>query len=385
MTGPDLAAVRRRLAAWFARHARDLPWRHDRDPYRVWISEVMLQQTQVATVIPYFHRFLVRFPHISALAAAPLHDVLHHWQGLGYYRRARDLHRAAQLLVEQHAGVVPRDPGAVRALPGFGRYTTNALLSQAYEIRLPILEANSVRLLCRLFAIDDDPKSTATQKRLWRLAEDVLPAKRVGDFNQALMELGALVCTPAEPKCAECPLAGECLAFRGGLTDRIPRKSVRPTIEQVREVAVVIRKKDDMLLVQRPAEGRWAEMWEFPRAEVAEGQTPESAAAELFGALGIVAALGEPIRTIRHGVTRFRITLTCLAAEFRSGRFRPGLYPRGVWLKPAQLAEYPVSTPQRKLANALMTFGGEGWGEGADPRGDVTLGRVPNSSAPNPL
>ena len=357
MTAPDPVAVRRRLAAWFTRNARDLPWRADRDPYRVWISEVMLQQTQVATVIPYFQRFLVRFPDIPSLAAAPLHDVLHHWQGLGYYRRARDLHRAAQLLVELHAGNVPRDPDAVRALPGFGRYTANAVLSQAYEFRLPILEANSVRLVCRLFAIEDDPKSTATQRRLWRIAEELLPRKRVGDFNQALMELGALVCTPAEPKCQECPLAGECQAFRRGRVDVIPRKAPRPTIEQVQEVAVVIRKKGDVLLVQRPAEGRWAEMWEFPRVVIVDGQTPATAAAVLLETLGIVAEPGEVIRTIRHGVTRFRITLTCLAAEYRSGRFRAGEYPRGEWLAPSRVAEYPVSTPQRKLANAVMAIG----------------------------
>jgi A/G-specific adenine glycosylase len=364
MTAPDLAAVRRRLVAWFGRSARDLPWRHDRDPYRVWISEVMLQQTQVAAVIPYFERFLVRFPDIMSLAASPLHDVLHHWQGLGYYRRARDLHRAAQLLVERHAGTVPRDPDAVRALPGFGRYTANAVLSQAYEVRLPILEANSVRLLCRLFAIDDDPKSSATQKRLWTIAEELLPKKRVGDFNQALMELGALVCTPAEPKCPECPLAGECQAFRRGLVDAIPRKSARPTIEAVREVAVVVRKKEEVLLVQRPAEGRWAEMWEFPRVPFGDPQTHETAAATLLGELGIVATLGETIRTIRHGVTRFRITLTCLAAEFRSGRFEAGLYPRAEWLKPERLVEYPVSTPQRKLANALLPLSASGRGPG---------------------
>jgi A/G-specific adenine glycosylase len=353
MTGPDLPVLRRRLAGWFRRHARKLPWRTDRDPYRIWISEVMLQQTQVAAVIPYFERFLVRFPDIASLADAPLHDVLHHWQGLGYYRRARDLHRSAQLLVERHGGAVPSDSDAVRGLPGFGRYTAGALLSQAFEMRLPILEANSARLLCRLFAIDDDPKSSAAQKRLWRIAEDLLPAKGIGDFNQALMELGALVCTPAEPKCGACPLVGECLARRDGLVDVLPRKSAKPRIEQVREVAVVIRKKGDVLLVQRPAQGRWAEMWEFPRVEVPEGDTTESAAAALVGELGIVAALGEPICTIRHGVTRFRITLMCQAAEFRSGRFRPGLYPRGIWLAPARLAEYPVSTPQRKLANAL--------------------------------
>jgi A/G-specific adenine glycosylase len=314
----------------------------------------MLQQTTVAAVIPYFHRFLGRFPDIAALAAAPLHDVLHHWQGLGYYRRARDLHRAAQLLVQRHDAILPTDASAIRALPGFGRYTANAVLSQAYEMRLPILEANSVRLLCRLHAIEDDPKSAATQKRLWSLAEESLPKRNVGDFNQALMELGALVCTPTEPRCGKCPLALDCEAHRLGIVDRVPLKSARPRIEEVREVAVVVRKKHEVLLVQRPATGRWAEMWEFPHVELTDGESAIPAAEALLDRLGIVADLGEPIRTIRHGVTRFRITLTCLAAEHRSGRFRAGLYPRGIWLAPERLAEYPVSTPQRKLANSLV-------------------------------
>ena len=314
----------------------------------------MLQQTQVVTVIPYFHRFLERFPTVDSLAAGPLHDVLRLWEGLGYYRRARDLHRAARLLVERHGGAIPSDSEAVRALPGFGRYTANAVLSQAYELRLPILEANSVRVLCRLFAIEDDPKSPAVQKRLWQLAEDLLPTKRIGDFNQALMELGALVCTPQSPKCVACPLAGECQARQRGLVETIPRKGTAAKIEAVREVAVVVRRRGEVLLVQRPAEGRWGEMWEFPRVALAGDQTHDEAAAILMTTLGLDVELGREIVTIRHGVTRFRITLVCLEAMHRSGRLRPGIYPAGVWMSPEKLADYPVSRPQRQLAEAVL-------------------------------
>src|SRR5262249_26591429 len=193
--------LRRRLLHWFGRHRRDLPWRRTRDPYAIWVSEVMLQQTQVATVIPFFERFCRSFPTLAALAAADEQDVLRHWEGLGYYRRARALHRAAQVLAAHHDGTFPNDPDIVRRLPGIGRYTLGAVLSQAFDRRLPILEANSLRVLCRLFGVRADPRSGPTRRLLWRLAEELLPPRRVGDFNQALMELAALVSSPSSPRC----------------------------------------------------------------------------------------------------------------------------------------------------------------------------------------
>lgn len=315
----------------------------------------MLQQTTVAAVIPYFHRFLEAFPDVSALAAADQADVLRLWEGLGYYSRARNLHRAAQILCERHGGELPRLPDAVHDLPGFGRYTVNAVLSQAFDLRLPILEANSVRFLCRVFGIDSDPKSPAVQKRLWQLAEDLLPRRRAGDFNQALMELGALICTPGQPRCLECPVAKECEAFRTGRTAEIPRKSPRPKPEEVLETAIVLRRQGRVFLVQRPAGGRWAEMWEFPRSVVAGTATVLSAAKELLCRLGFEAGKPREITTIRHGVTRFRITLVCQEAEWKKGEFRAGEYPRGEWLHPDQLSDVPVSRPQRTLATLVQT------------------------------
>jgi A/G-specific adenine glycosylase len=345
----------RRLLKWFAAHRRDLPWRRDRDPYRIWISEVMLQQTQVATVVPYFERFLRRFPTVADLAAADEQDVLRLWEGLGYYRRARDLHKSAKLLAAEHAAALPDDPAVVRRLPGFGRYTCNAVLSQAFDRRLPILEANSQRVLSRLFGRRDDPRAGAARRWLWQAAERVLPKKRAGEFNQALMELGALVCTPAAPRCGECPLASVCEAKRLGLQGQIPARTPPPTTVAVREVAVVVRRGEKVLLAQRPEEAtRWANMWEFPHVELSKPETHEAAAQRCLRELvGVEAELGGEVVTIRHGVTRFAITMVCLEATYVAGKFRSNFYRASVWLAPAELAAYPVSAPQRRLIREL--------------------------------
>ncbi len=346
------------LLAWFEKARRDLPWRRDRDPYRIWVSEVMLQQTTVAAVVPYFERFLTAFSTLADLAAADEQDVLRLWEGLGYYRRARDLHRAARQLVASHGGDIPDDPDVLRGLPGLGRYTLGAVLSQAFDRRLPIVEANSLRVLCRLFGRADDPRRGPAQRWLWQVAEDLLPTTRAGDFNQALMELGALVCTPTAPRCGECPLAKDCVARRLGLQEAIPAKAAPTAITEVTEVAVVIRRAGEVLLAQRPDAGRWARMWEFPHGPLTDGEVHETAARRLAADLaGLDVRPGEELMTLKHGVTRYRITLVCFEAEHRGGAFRSAFYREGLWLAPDRLAEYPVSAPQRRLAKALVTPG----------------------------
>ncbi|MGI9427831.1 MAG: A/G-specific adenine glycosylase, partial [Bythopirellula sp.] len=206
--------LRRRLLTWYSKHARDLPWRKSNNPYRVWVSEVMLQQTQVETVKPYFQRFMKAFPTVRKLALADEQHVLRLWEGLGYYRRARGLHAAARKIVSEHRGRFPRDVETLQTLPGIGRYTAGAIVSIAYDQRAPILEANTIRLLARLIGYRDDPTKTAGQKLLWQTAEEVLPRKDIARFNQALMELGSLVCKPANPICPECPLESLCIAHR---------------------------------------------------------------------------------------------------------------------------------------------------------------------------
>src|SRR5262249_12890872 len=299
----------RRLRAWFRRAARSLPWRDTRDPYAIWVSEIMLQQTLVATVVPYFTRFVRAFPTIAALAAASEQHVLRLWAGLGYYRRAHDLHRAARILHAEHQGVVPQDVDALRRLPGFGRDTGGAVVSQGLATPLPIVEANSRRVLCRLLGYDGDPRRGAGKRLVWNTAAALVPRRGAGEFNQALMELGALVCTPQKPKCSACPLTAHCAARRSGRQHTIPAAAAEPPVEKIAEVAVVVRRGERLLLVQRPDEGRWAGMWEFPHIPLAAGEDHAAAAMRLLESLGIRADLREELTTIRHGATRFRITM----------------------------------------------------------------------------
>ncbi len=353
--GRTLAAIRTKLLNWFDKNRRDLPWRKNRDAYRIWVSEVMLQQTTVAAVVPYFERFLAAFPTVSALAAADEQRVLKLWEGLGYYRRARHLHAAAKQLAADHSGQLPDDPAVWAALPGIGRYILGAVLSQAFERKLPIVEANSMRVLARLFGYRGDPREGKGKAWVWTAAEKALPEKRPGDFNQALMELGALVCTPTTPQCDKCPLAANCIAKRDGLQEKIPPKKKQPAITEVSEVGIVIRDGSKVLLCQRRSgAARWQNMWEVPHG-VREPAEELSASAERMARelTGLEIEAGTEVMTIRHGVTRYRITLVCVEATVRKGTFVPGFYAEAKWLTPAELAHYPVSSPQRKLMTAL--------------------------------
>lgn len=277
------------------------------------------------------------------------------WEGLGYYRRARHLHAAARELARAHGGTLPNDPEVWAALPGVGRYVLGAVLSQAFDRRLPIVEANSLRVLARLFGYRGDPRAGAGKAWVWAAAEAVLPRERCGDFNQALMELGALVCTPARPDCARCPVAHLCEAKRLGLQAAIPPKAARPAVTPVNEVGVAVRDGGAVLLCQRPPDaGRWQNMWEVPHAPRADGEDPAAAAVRVVKELtGFDADPGAELLTIKHGVTRYAITLVCVEAALAGGAFVPGAYAAARWVRPSDLGEYPVSSPQRKLMTAL--------------------------------
>ncbi|MEX0744483.1 MAG: A/G-specific adenine glycosylase, partial [Phycisphaeraceae bacterium] len=269
-----LPRLRRALRRWYVANHRALPWRTPPnggavppDPYHVLVSEAMLQQTQVATVVAYFERFIAAFPTVEALATADEQQVLRHWQGLGYYRRARHLHAAARRIAADHAGRVPDTVDALLALPGVGRYTAGAVASIAFDRRAPILDGNVARVLARWFAVDELIDQPAGRATLWRLAERVLPQRSVGDFNQALMELGALVCTPSAPKCDTCPVASLCDAKRAERVAELPRRSPRKVPRAVRHVVAAVERDGRYLFEQRPGDGLWSNMWQLPTHE----------------------------------------------------------------------------------------------------------------------
>jgi A/G-specific adenine glycosylase len=350
-------SLRCRLLKWFHRHKRALPWRESRDPYRVWISEVMLQQTQVATVIPYFDRFLQRFPTIKALAEADEADVLRLWDGLGYYRRARQLHAAARVIVADHRGVFPTDFASIRALPGIGRYTAGAIASIAFDRPTPIVEANTARLYSRLLLFRGDPSSKAGQDQLWHFAEAILPEVGSSDVNQALMELGSLVCTPRHPRCDKCPLRSLCPTHSRQLQSEIPAAKVSKSYESVHEIVVVIRNQRKVLLRQSRTGERWAGLWDFPRFPMptpCNAQHQARLITEVRELTGLTVRPGQRLTVFKHSVTRFRITLECHEAERLSGRLK---HLSGIplkWVAPEELSEFPLNQTARKLARLIQ-------------------------------
>lgn len=350
--------IRRRLLGWFDTHARDLPWRRTRDAYAIWVSEVMLQQTQVATVVPYFEAFIRDFPDVRALASADISDVLRRWEGLGYYRRAKQMHAAAERMVQQHGGTLPDSYSELVALPGIGRYTAGAILSISADRRLPVVEANTVRLYSRLVALRRPPAEAASNRLLWQVAQSLLPRERCGRFNQAAMELGALLCTPRQPDCAACPLQSLCPTYRDRLQGEIPGPVRTVRYEDRAHVAIVARHGERFFLRCCPPGGHWAGLWDFPRYDVT-GQTGESGnpteiAAEVerrfADEFGFAVRVGEKMHTVRHGVTRFRITLDAFAAEVDA---RGADSTQSGWYRPQEMHHLPLNTTGRKLAEML--------------------------------
>ncbi len=378
-----LRHFRSALRRWHAHGGRDLPWRNCRDPYKVWISEIMLQQTTVAAVKPYFERFLKRFPNVAALAAANEADVLRLWEGLGYYSRARNLRKAAQAIVA-NGGMFPESVEELLPLPGIGRYTAGAIVSFAFDRPAPILEANTLRLYCRLLGFRDDPRSTAGQRVLWSFAEKLVPTKSPGEFNQALMDLGATVCTPTDPRCDACPVAACCRALAEQAQAEIPVPARRAEITETREAYVAIESEGRYLIYRRPEGQRWAGMWDFPRFELPSRLTGERggvsppvvrdrsnarrhrgadaaplAKAREFLERTIAVEFGprvtiiERLAQFKHSVTRYRITLDCWRAEASGDNSLTTTHPT-VWIAPSEFARYPFSTTGRQLAEMLL-------------------------------
>ncbi len=345
-SGGGIAAA---LLAWFDRHGRhDLPWQKDITPYRVWISEIMLQQTQVSTVIPYFERFMARFPDVAALANAHEDDVLHHWTGLGYYARARNLLRAARRVQEEHGGEFPRTLEGLCALPGIGRSTAGAVLAIAGGTRAPILDGNVKRVLTRLHAIEGDPTQSATLSALWDLADTLTPAERCADYTQAIMDLGATLCTRSRPACPLCPLAEACVARAEGTPTRYPaRKRSRRLPERRCGMLVIRNDAGEFLLEKRPSPGIWGGLWSFP--EIGADDDAASACEHIAGEAPLTVQRGTPFR---HTFSHFHLDITPVHLAV------PGLIghvledQRLAWYKPGQRA-LGLAAPVKKLIDAL--------------------------------
>ena len=339
----------RALLAWFDRHGRhDLPWQHPRTPYRVWLSEIMLQQTQVATVVPYFLRFVERFPTLPDLAAASTDDVMAHWAGLGYYARARNLHAAAKACVVQHGGDLPRDFDALHALPGIGRSTAGAILAQAHDLPFAILDGNVKRVLCRHAGIDGWPGSTAVEKTLWTIAQERLPASRLADYTQAIMDFGATLCARHDPACVLCPVQADCRALAEGRVDALPEARPGKPLPERRTIMLVLIDDGRVLLRRRPPAGVWAGLWSLP-------ETGDHDEARVFVSTHTAADFDAnvPLAIYEHGFSHYRLHIAPLLWRTATPAARVEDNGQHRWQPLDRLDDVGLPAPVRKLLETL--------------------------------
>jgi len=346
--------IRRSLLHWYQRQGRDLPWRRDRRPYAVWISEIMLQQTQVKTVIPYFKRWLDRFPDIATLAAADLQTVLKQWQGLGYYARARNLHRSAQQIMAEHGGEFPTSWDATIALPGIGRSTAGGILSHAFNQPVAILDGNVKRVLARFLALSIPPAKA--QAFLWQVSETLLDHEHPRDFNQALMDLGATCCTPKNPACLLCPWQTHCAAYRLGLETQLPMSEQKSPIPHKQiGVAVIWNAEGKILVDRRPADGLLGGLWEFPGGKIEPGETPEACVKrEIQEELGIEVSVGKHLITVDHAYTHFKVSLHVYYCSHIAGEPQPIACEEIRWVTIDELDQLPFPTANVKIIEAIQ-------------------------------
>jgi A/G-specific adenine glycosylase len=351
-----------KLLSWYDRAAADLPWRRTNDPYFIWLSEIMLQQTQVDTVMPYFERFTSAFPTVYALAEAPLGDVLKLWEGLGYYSRARNLHRAAQIITNDFGGVFPSTADGLQQLPGIGRYTAGAIASIAFGQPAPVLDGNVIRVFARLTDLNADVTQNAIKDQLWQLAETWMSHERPGDYNQALMELGRTVCKPRNPQCGECPVQEFCAAFAHGTQQLRPVKSKKaPTPHYDVAAGIIWNDAGQVLIAQRPLDGLLGGLWEFPGGKIEPGETlPECLKRELWEELAIEVEVGDLFTVVHHGFTHFRITLhafTCRYIDRGTPPQKTGVHD-WAWVTLEQLSAYSFGKADREVISALKARSG---------------------------
>ncbi len=353
MEGPSAALVRRRLLRWFDASRRDLPWRRTRDPYRILIAEILLQRTRVATGQPYYERFLGRFPDLESLAAASEEDVLRAWEGLGYYRRARNLLEAARTIRDRHGGHIPQTAAELAALPGIGPYTAGAVASIAFGERVPAVDGNATRVLARLFRVEEDVSKRPGRDRIQALAAALVPASRSGAFNQALMELGATVCTPMSPSCGLCPLAESCLARAAGVQASLPRSSTAREAPIVPVVFALVREGSRVLLVRRPTGGLLGDLWSLPGGETrAHGDLRRQLREIVSAQTGLRIRVGPASVPIAHAFSHRRWSGAIHACTVNGGRLRDGA---SRWAGPSELRDLPMVPFHREALRDLET------------------------------
>ncbi len=338
------------LLEWFAACKRDLPWRRNRDPYLIWVSEVMLQQTQVATVVPYYERWVRKYPSIAALAKAREDEVLKAWEGLGYYSRARNLMQGARYVMSNHAGQLPESAHELRLIPGIGRYTAGAIASIAFDLPEPVLDGNVMRVLCRLRDLDGDPRKTPRLEQLWSLARTLVTDTHAAQINESLMELGALVCTRQNPKCSACPLSKQCLAVKRGTVGERPQVASRPN-ELARTVQIVIAERGRLqVLVQKQDQhaAHWANLWTFPYFEIGSGD-PGQSRKWLGRQLGLSTSPEIATSQGKYSITRYRFKYVAVKVKVTRSS-RRALPPHYSWVESARLGELAMPAPHRRLS-----------------------------------
>jgi len=349
-----MKALRRDLLRWYRANRRDLPWRRTRDPYAIWISETMLQQTRVETVIPYYERFLERFPTVEALADAEPDELMQLWAGLGYYSRARNLHAAAKTVAGEHGGRLPDDVDGLRTLKGVGPYTAGAIASIAFDRPRAVVDGNVMRVLTRVLDCRDDVGEPATRRRLWEVAEELARGPAPGDLNQGIMELGALVCTPRTPSCVACPVRAHCGAHAAGDPEAFPVKARREKPRRVEAVCGHFVRRGRLLVVRRPPEGLLGGLWELPGNDLGTGEAPEEGLARaLHERLGLSAKNVVAAGRVGHVFTHRILTLHVFRGEVHEGRVRRGFYDAHRWCAARRPADaLPFSVVARKALAA---------------------------------